>query len=328
MDEVRLGNTGLWVSPIWLGMMSYGDPDWRPWILDEAAAVPFIEQALDLGITTFDTADVYSNGVSEEITGKLLLSRVDRDEVVIATKLFGSMRPGARNASGLGRKHVFDAVDASLRRLGTDHIDLFQLHAFDARTPVEETLAALDDLVRAGKIRYVGASNYSGWQLMKSLDAADRHGRARFAAHQVYYSLVGREYEWELMPLAIDQKVGALVWSPLGWGRLTGRIRRGTPLPTDHASVSVKMPGPTSWAMLATLVLVIVKPYVAAGWSTMRFMNRTEGFVLCRLEEATGVGVLVEISDFFTSMSGLLENFHTRVERAYEVLRAMFGRTP
>jgi len=176
----------------------------------------------------FDSADGYSNGLAEEILGKAIKGR--RDQVLISTK--GSFRRGpGPNDIGSSRHYLPRAVDASLRRLGIDYIDLYQLHAFDAMTPVEEVLGTLDDLVRAGKIRYIGCSNFSGWHLMKSLAYSEKHGLARYVAHQAYYSLIGRDYEWELMPLGIDQKVGAVVWSPLGWGRLTGKIRRGQPKP-------------------------------------------------------------------------------------------------
>ena len=195
---------------------------------DVAEATRLVDIALDAGMTMFDSADVYSGGAAEEILGAALKGR--RDRAIISTK--STFRNGTGpNDVGSSRHHLVRTVEASLRRLGTDYIDLYQLHGFDAATPVEETLGTLDDLVRAGKIRYLGVSNFSGWHLMKSLAAADRHGWARYVAHQAYYSLVGRDYEWELMPLALDQGVGAVVWSPLGWGRLTGRIRRGQPKP-------------------------------------------------------------------------------------------------
>ena len=178
----------------------------------------------------FDSADVYSNGLAEEVLGRAIKGR--RDRVLISTKATFRFGDGPNDA-GSSRWHLIRTIDASLSRLGTDHIDLFQLHGFDALTPVEEVLSTLDNLVRAGKIRYIGCSNFSGWHLMKSLGVAEKYGWPRYIAHQVYYSLVGRDYEWELMPLAVDQKVGAMVWSPLGWGRLTGKIRRGQPLPPD-----------------------------------------------------------------------------------------------
>ena len=196
--------------------------------LASAEATRLVDVSLDAGLTMFDSADVYSGGQAEEILGKAIAGR--RDRVLISTK--ASFRYGdGPNDVGSSRFHLIRAVDASLRRLGTDYIDLFQLHGFDALTPIEEVVGTLDDLVRAGKIRYIGASNFSGWHLMKSLAVSEKYGLARYVAHQAYYSLVGREYEWELMPLGLDQKVGAVVWSPLGWARLTGKIRRGQPRP-------------------------------------------------------------------------------------------------
>lgn len=209
---------------------------------DAAEARRLIDICLDAGLNMFDTADVYSAGASEEVLGAAVKGR--RDQVILSTKAGLPMGDGPADA-GTSRARLIKTVDDALRRLGTDYIDLFQLHAFDAGTPVEEVLSTLDDLVRAGKLRYTGVSNFAGWQLMKSLDAADRHGRARYVAHQVYYSLIGRDYEWELMPLGLDQGVGAVVWSPLGWGRLTGKIRRGRPLPAGsrlHATADYGPP--------------------------------------------------------------------------------------
>jgi len=233
MEYRRLGRSGLHVPALSFGTGTFGGSGplfgaWGDTGVDQARRM--VDIALDAGMTLFDTADVYSDGASEEVLGAALKGR--RDRALISTKAGLPLGENA-NEAGASRFHLIRAVEAALRRLGTDHVDLFQLHAFDAGTPVEETLSALDDLVRAGKIRYVGASNYAGWQLMKTLDAAERHGWPRFAAHQVYYSLVGRDYEWDLMPLAIDQGLGALAWSPLGWGRLTGKIRRGHPLPGE-----------------------------------------------------------------------------------------------
>jgi aryl-alcohol dehydrogenase-like predicted oxidoreductase len=191
-------------------------------------ATRLVDVCLEAGLTLFDSADIYSAGAAEEILGHAIKGR--RNEVLISTKATFRAGPGA-NDVGSSRFHLINAVEGSLRRLQTDHIDLFQLHGFDALTPIEETLSTLDDLVSAGKIRYIGCSNFSGWHLMKSLAIADRYNLPRHIAHQAYYSLVGREYEWELMPLGLDQRVDAIVWSPLGWGRLTGKIRRGQPLP-------------------------------------------------------------------------------------------------
>ncbi len=231
MEYRRLGASGLLVPALSFGAGTFGGRGelfgaWGDTDVEQARRL--VDISLDAGVSMFDTADVYSDGASEEVLGAAVKGR--RDRVLLSTKATLPTGPGPWDA-GSGRVRLIGAVEASLRRLGTDYIDLFQLHAFDAGTPVEEVVGALDDLVRAGKIRYVGASNFAGWQLMKSLAAADRNGLARYVAHQVYYSLVGRDYEWELMPLGRDQGVGAVVWSPLGWGRLTGKIRRGQPLP-------------------------------------------------------------------------------------------------
>jgi aryl-alcohol dehydrogenase-like predicted oxidoreductase len=229
MEFRQLG--GLNVPALSLGTGTFGGTNefFKAWgSSDVADATRLVDICLDAGLNMFDSADVYSDGSSEEILGHALKGR--RDRVIISTKSTFRSGPGP-NDVGSSRQHLLAAVDGSLRRLGTDYIDLYQLHGFDALTPVEETLATLDDLVRAGKIRYIGCSNFSGWHLMKSLAASERHGWTRYVAHQCYYSLIGREYEWELMPLALDQKVNAVVWSPLGWGRLTGRIKRGQPLP-------------------------------------------------------------------------------------------------
>lgn len=232
MDYRRLGASGLLVPALSFGAGTFGGRGelFGAWgDTDAQQARRMVDVALEAGVTMFDTADVYSDGASEEILGQAIRGR--RDRVLLSTKAGLPTGPGASEA-GAGRSRLITAVDAALRRLGTDYIDLFQLHAFDAATPVEEVLDTLADLVRAGKIRYLGASNFAGWQLMKSLAASDRGGHPRYVAHQVYYSLVGRDYEWELMPLGRDQGVGAMVWSPLGWGRLTGKIRRGQPLPS------------------------------------------------------------------------------------------------
>ncbi|MBO8192180.1 aldo/keto reductase [Streptomyces oryzae] len=231
MEYRQLGASGLRVPALSLGTGTFGGrgPLFGEWgDTDARAARRLVDIALDAGITMFDTADVYSAGASEEVLGQAVKGR--RDQVLIATKAGLPMGDGP-GEYGTSRARLVKATEDALRRLGTDHIDLFQLHAHDAATPQEEVLATLDQLVREGKIRYTGVSNHSGWQLMKSLATADTYGYPRHVAHQVYYSLIGRDYEWELMPLGLDQGVGAVVWSPLGWGRLTGRIRRGQPLP-------------------------------------------------------------------------------------------------
>ena len=231
MEHRFLGRSGFKVPVLGFGAGTFGGqgPLFSAWgNTDVAGARRIVDICLDAGVTLFDTADVYSNGASETILGAALKGR--REQAIISTKL--ALRSGdGPNDVGTSRHHLVDATDAALKRLATDRIDILQLHAFDAMTPVEQVLATLDDLVRAGKVRYVGVSNFSGWQLMKSLAAADRLALPRYVANQTYYSLIGRDYEWELMPLGLDQGVGAIVWSPLGWGRLTGKVRRGQPLP-------------------------------------------------------------------------------------------------
>jgi aryl-alcohol dehydrogenase-like predicted oxidoreductase len=231
MEFRRLGGSGFKVPVLSLGTGTFGGSNefFRGFgSSDVKEATRLVDIALEAGMNMFDSADIYSDGLAEEILGQAIKGR--RDQVIISTKATFRAGPGP-NDVGSSRYHLIRACEASLRRLGTDFIDLFQLHGFDAVTPVEETLNALDDLVRSGKIRYIGCSNFSGWHLMKSLAVSERYNLARYVAHQAYYSLVGREYEWELMPLGVDQNVSAVVWSPLGWGRLTGRIRRGQPLP-------------------------------------------------------------------------------------------------
>jgi aryl-alcohol dehydrogenase-like predicted oxidoreductase len=233
MEFRQLGGSGFKVPVLSLGTGTFGGTNefFKGFgTSDVKEATRLVDISLDAGMNMFDSADIYSGGVAEEILGQTIKGR--RERVIISTKATFRAGPGP-NDVGSSRHHLIRSCEASLRRLGTDYIDLFQLHGFDAVTPVEETLNALDDLVRAGKIRYIGCSNFSGWHLMKSLAVSDRHNLARYVAHQAYYSLVGREYEWELMPLGVDQKVSAVVWSPLGWGRLTGKLRRGQPMPEN-----------------------------------------------------------------------------------------------
>jgi aryl-alcohol dehydrogenase-like predicted oxidoreductase len=227
MDQVRLGRTGLHVSRVCLGMMSYGNDSDRPWVLDEAAAEPIVRRAVEGGITFFDTADVYSGGASEVATGRLLPKYISRDEVVVATKVNGAMTPGP-NGRGLSRKHILSGIDASLGRLGMDYVDLYQIHRWDPHTPIEETMEALHDVVRAGKARYIGASSMYAWQFAKAQRVAERHGWTRFVSMQNHYNLVYREEEREMIPQCIDQGVGVIPWSPLARGLLTGtRTRSG-----------------------------------------------------------------------------------------------------
>jgi aryl-alcohol dehydrogenase-like predicted oxidoreductase len=280
MEYRRLGASGLLVPALSFGTGTFGGRGplfsaWGDTGTDQARRM--VDMALDAGVTMFDSADVYSEGASEEVLGRALKGR--RDRALISTKAALPTGEGPNDA-GTSRSRLIGAVEAALNRLDTDYIDLFQLHAFDAGTPVEETLSALDDLVRAGKLRYIGVSNFAGWQLMKSLAAADAHGWTRYAAHQVYYSLVGRDYEWELMPVAHDQGVGAVVWSPLGWGRLTGKIRRGRPLPeSSRLHETAQWGPPVGDDLLYGVVDVLVElseetgttiPQIALNWLLRR----------------------------------------------------------
>ena len=233
MEYRQLGRSGFTVPVLSLGTGTFGGGTefFNAWgSTDAKGATRLIDVCLDAGLSMFDSADVYSNGLAEEVLGAAIKGR--RNNVIISTKATFRLGDGP-NDVGSSRAHLTEAVNGSLKRLGTDYIDLFQLHGFDAMTPQEEVLGCLDDLVRAGKIRYIGCSNFSGWHLMKALATSEKYGFARHVAHQAYYSLVGRSYEWELMPLGLDQGVSAVVWSPLGWGRLTGKIRRGTGLPKE-----------------------------------------------------------------------------------------------
>jgi aryl-alcohol dehydrogenase-like predicted oxidoreductase len=225
MDQIRLGSSGLHVSRVCLGMMSYGNDSDRPWVLDEERAEPIVRRAVEGGITFFDTADVYSGGASEVATGRIVGRLLSRDEVVIATKVHGPMTPGP-NGRGLSRKHVLAAIDASLQRLGMDYVDLYQIHRFDPLTPIEETMEALHDVVRAGKARYIGASSMFAWQLARMQHAAERHGWTRFVSMQNHYNLLYREEEREMIPFCIDDGVGVIPWSPLARGWLTGTHTR------------------------------------------------------------------------------------------------------
>lgn len=280
METRFLGRSGLKVSALGFGAGTFGGkgPLFSAWgNTDVTEARRMIDLSLDAGLTFFDTADVYSDGASESILGEALRGR--RDRVILSSKTGLRLGEGANDA-GTSRLRLLKAVDASLKRLGTDYLDLLQLHAFDAMTPIQETLSTLDDLVRAGKVRYLGVSNFSGWQLMKSLGIADRHGWSRYVANQAYYSLIGRDYEWELMPLGIDQGVGAVVWSPLGWGRLTGKLRRGQPLPAtsrlhDTADVGPPVAQERLFRIVDALDIVAEEtgksiPQIAINWLLQR----------------------------------------------------------
>jgi aryl-alcohol dehydrogenase-like predicted oxidoreductase len=282
MEYRQLGRSGLKVPVLSLGTGTFGGGGemFKAWgQTDVAEATKLVDICLEAGLNLFDSADIYSGGMSEEILGQAIKGR--RDQVLISTK--ATFRAGkGPNDAGSSRYHITRAVDGCLKRLGTDVIDLFQLHGFDALTPVEEVLRTLDDLVRAGKIQYIGCSNFSGWHLMKALATSDRYGLTRYVAHQAYYSLVGRDYEWELMPLGLDQGVGAVVWSPLGWGRLTGKIRRGQPLPEKSRLQSklvrdIGPPVPDEYLYQVVDALDAVAketgksiPQVALNWLTQR----------------------------------------------------------
>ena len=282
MESRLLGKSGFKVPVLSLGTGTFGGRGnfFGAWgATDVAEATRLVDICLEAGLTMFDTAVTYSGGAAEEILGQAIKGR--RPQVIISTKATFRNGPGP-NDVGSSRFALINAVEGSLRRLGTDYIDLFQLHGFDAATPVEETLSTLHDLVRAGKIRYIGCSNFSGWHLMKSLAVSDHYGWPRYVAHQAYYSLVGRDYEWELMPLGVDQGVGCVVWSPLGWGRLTGKIRRGEPLPPVsrlQSKVAVEAGPPVADELLFRVVDALeavaqetgkTVPQVAINWVTQR----------------------------------------------------------
>ncbi len=282
MDYRLLGGSGLKVPVLTFGTGTFGGQGdlFKSWgASDVAEATRLVDICLEAGLTMFDSADVYSGGRAEEILGKAIAGR--RDQVLISTKATFRFGDGP-NDVGSSRHHLTRAIDGALRRLGTDYIDLFQLHGFDAMTPVEETISTLDGFVKAGKIRYLGVSNFSGWHLMKSLATAEKHGWSRYVAHQAYYSLIGRRYEGELLPLALDQKVGAVVWSPLGWGRLTGKIRRGQPLPATsrlQSQVSVDLGPPVENEYLYRVVDALdavaaetgkTVPQIALAWVLSR----------------------------------------------------------
>ena len=244
MEYRQFGKSGLKVPALSFGTGTFGGTSefFRRWgETDVKDATRMVDLCLDAGVNFFDTADIYSRGASEEILGQALKGK--RDKTLISTKATFTMGDGP-NDKGSSRHHLVRACEASLRRLGTDYIDVYFMHGFDALTPVEETLRALDDLVTSGKIRYIGASNFSGWHLMKSLATSEKYGLARYVVYQGYYSLIGRHYEWELMPLGMDQGVGLMVWSPLGWGRLTGKIRRGQPLTEGRIAAGGAVGGP------------------------------------------------------------------------------------
>jgi aryl-alcohol dehydrogenase-like predicted oxidoreductase len=280
MEYRLLGRSGFKVPALTFGTGTFGGKGefFKAWgQTDAREATRLVDICLEAGVTMFDSADIYSDGASEEILGAAIKGR--RNKLLISTKYTFRNGDGA-NDVGASRFHILEATDAALKRLGTDNIDLVQLHGFDAQTPPEETLATFDALIRAGKIRYIGVSNWSGWHLMKSLAVSEKHGFPRYVAHQAYYSLIGRDYEWELMPLALDQGVGCVVWSPLGWGRLTGKIRRGQPLPAvsrlhGTGDVGPQMPDEYLYKVVDALDAVASEtgksvPQIALNWLLQR----------------------------------------------------------
>lgn len=268
MEYRQLGASGLKVPVLSFGTGTFGGVTelFKAWgDTDVKEATRLVDVCLDAGVNLFDTANIYSRGASEEILGQALKGR--REKVLVSTKATFKMGSGP-NDLGSSRHHLIKACEESLRRLGTDYIDIYHLHGFDALTPIEEVLSTLDGLVKSGKVRYIACSNFSGWHLMKSLDVSARYGWTRYVAHQAYYSLIGREFEWELMPLAIDQNVGTLVWSPLGWGRLTGKIRRGKDLPETsrlHKSAEYGPPVPDEYLYRVVDALDVIA--TETGWS-------------------------------------------------------------
>jgi aryl-alcohol dehydrogenase-like predicted oxidoreductase len=280
MEYRLLGGSGLKVPALSFGTGTFGGGNefFKAWgDTDVAEATRLVDICLEAGVNLFDTADVYSTGLSEEVLGKALAGK--RDRALISTK--ASFRFGnGPNDMGSSRYHLHRSLEGSLRRLGTDYVDIYHLHGFDALTPVDEVQDTLNTFVREGKVRYIACSNFSGWHLMKSLAVADRYGWTRFVGHQVYYSLIGREYEWELMPLGLDQKVGALIWSPLGWGRLTGKIRRGHPLPElsrlhKTAAAGPQVPDEHVYTVVEAIDTVAAEtgktvPQVALNWLLQR----------------------------------------------------------
>jgi 1-deoxyxylulose-5-phosphate synthase len=234
MEYVNLGRTGLKVSRLCLGTLTFGTPDWRNWVLDEGESRPIIQRALELGINFIDTADMYSLGVSEEVLGRALKDFVKREEIILASKVYFPMGEGP-NQRGLSRRYILQAIDASLRRLGTDYLDLYQVHRWDYETPVEETLETLDSLVRSGRVRYIGASSMYAWQFAKMLYTADLHGWVRFVSMQNHYNLVYREEEREMIPLCLAEGIGIIPWSPLARGFLTNSRRRGSEVETSRS---------------------------------------------------------------------------------------------
>jgi aryl-alcohol dehydrogenase-like predicted oxidoreductase len=294
MEQVRLGSSGLHVSRVCLGMMTYSATDWRPWTLDEVAAEPIVRHAVEAGITFFDTADMYAQGGSEIVTGRLLKKLIARDEVVVATKVFNPMTPGP-NGRGLSRKHVLSAIDASLERLGMDYVDLYQTHRWDADTPIEETMEVLHEVVRSGKARYIGASSMYAWQFATAQAAAERNGWTRFVSMQNHYNLLYREEEREMLPQCVATGVGVIPWSPLARGWLTGsRTRSGEQTTTRAGSdpfADSMYGGPGDFDVVERLVEVAGERGVPPAQVALAWLLHREG-VTAPIVGATKLGHL------------------------------------
>jgi aryl-alcohol dehydrogenase-like predicted oxidoreductase len=318
MDHVSLGRHGLQLSRLCLGMMGFGDPNELEWSLDEAAAEPIVRHAVEAGITFFDTADYYSNGASETVTGRLLRKFLTRDEIVVSTKVFMPMTTG-ENGRGLGRKHVLSAIDASLRRLDMDHVDLYQIHRWDPSTPIEETMEALHDVVRAGKARYIGASSMFAWQFAKAQHAADKHGLTRFVSMQNHYNLVYREEEREMIPLCIDQGVGVIPWGPLAGGFLAGNRSSSGELRTTRARTDqynrTLYRHPSDHAVIEELHQVATERDVPAAQVALAWLLHKPG-VTAPIVGATKASHIVDAIDATTIT--LSEDELARLEKPYE----------
>lgn len=313
MQYTRLGTSGLEISRITLGCMSYGSPEWRPWVLDSEASRPFFEKAVELGINVFDTADMYSNGVGEEVAGRWLQKYADRDEIVIATKVYFPLAEGP-NRGGLSRKHIQQAAEASLRRLGVDTIDLYQIHRLDRKTPIEETLSALDQLVRDGKVRYIGASSMYAYELMRALSVSERRGWAKFVSMQNHYNLVYREEEREMLPLCSEEGLGVLPWSPLARGMLAGtRIRLGDESTARSATDQLDQiwyDDPADWDVVEAVRTVAedrgVKPaQIAIAWLLANPTVSSPIIGATKLEHLDDAAAAVDIELSETEMSTL-----------------------
>lgn len=317
MEYVRLGNSGLKVSRIALGMMTYGDPAWRPWTLGEKETRPMIAAALEQGINFFDTADMYSRGESEKLTGKFLGEMAKRDEVIIASKVYWPMGD-APNAKGLSRKHILDSIDGTLKRLGTDHVDLYYIHRWDYETPIEEVMQTLDDIVRAGKARYIGASSMYAWQFAKAQFTADIHGWTRFVAMQNLYNLMYREEEREMIPLCLDMGVGVIPWSPLARGILAGSRTRDGEKKTTRAKTDTLRDAMveklTSWDVADVLFSVAKDVGIKPAQAALAWLAGRPGVTA----PVIGATKVTYIDDAVAALDIRLDDTHLeRLETAY-----------